>query len=236
MKIKSPHKDYYDYIAHQYGGGDPKVVYVRSKITAVDGVDDSKLTYKIPSGRGHGYANSTERSLNLDYHFKWCVVCGKQYIVVVDNKKSHLRSEYRLLTEGHPVYEVIEKDKKKRERAYGHFYKYFGYRMGLEGFIDQHGIEIPDLINLSRQLKSPVFTMDVYRNHIEIDDIVPNLKMLGFDKLIGPEQMYQQISLWVGNTLKEFPDDNPPKSINNEERILAHGFDLKDSFRNTKKG
>ena len=100
--------------------------------------------------------------------------------------------------------------------------------------LEVNGKSFPFLLDISRKIKSPVFLMNAYYNRIEIDNIVPNLKSLGFDKVMLPEQMYQEISMWVGNILKENADDNPPKHINNEEKIIAHGFDLKHSFRNTK--
>ncbi len=32
MKIKSPLVDYYDHVGNAYGGGDPKIVYVRNRV------------------------------------------------------------------------------------------------------------------------------------------------------------------------------------------------------------
>ena len=203
MKIKSPFKDYYDYIAHQYGGGDPRVLYIRSKITAIDGVNRKNLTYSRPKG---GAYYNLSRIRQTEFVFKWCIVCGIQYLIVCPSVESYKLSAYSLLTDSHPAMKELQNNHSVP--------KFISDRLG-PGILQRHGKNLPDAINLSRSVKSPVFTMDVRDTCIEIDDIVPNLKVLGFDKLIQPEQMYQNIALWVGNTLKDSPDDNPPKSISN---------------------
>ena len=238
MKIKSPYKDYYDYIAHQYGGGDPRMVYVRSKITALDGVTEDDLEYKPKQNGSYYYLHTPE----CGYVFKWCVVCGIQYLIAAPSESDyHDRygsslnlpekiTEYTVIKDGHPAIEALEKKEKEKKR------RYFFFRN--KRVLDRHEKSHPDLDNLSRLLKSPVFTINIGAHNklgIMIDDNIPNLKSLGFDKLISSEQMYQNISMYVGNVIPENPDGDPPKSINNEERIITHGFDLKTSFRTRKK-
>lgn len=225
MKIKSGMKDYYDYVAYQYGGGDPRIVYVRSKITHIDGVEDNDLMAPKPPDPDTYYDYLTREYGK--YCPRWCVVCGVQYIIlikqsVLDDPYARLYNKpkyYELLTEEHPIWHKPKKTRWMQTHPFEH-----------------HGKEYKYLAEISKKLKSPVFTMSTnwLAEHFYIDDTVPNLGDLGFDKLIKPEQMYQNISMWMGNVLRSPPDDNPPKSINNEERIIAHGFDLKTSFRKGK--
>jgi len=42
MKIISPFKDYYDWIAGKYGGGDPRMVYTRNCIKGRE-INDTSL-------------------------------------------------------------------------------------------------------------------------------------------------------------------------------------------------
>ena len=83
MKIISPFKDYYDWVAGKYGGGDPRLVYKRTKIEGKDTKDRSM--HDIVSGRL--YQLST---LNADryrqgkstYTFNVLIFCGRQCLVV----------------------------------------------------------------------------------------------------------------------------------------------------------
>jgi len=78
MKIISKYKDYYDYVAHQYGGGDEKIVYVRNGIDIDNGVvyidepswkfGDSDMPY-LPDWRYEEYET-------LGAEFKLLVVNG----------------------------------------------------------------------------------------------------------------------------------------------------------------
>ena len=64
MKIISPFKDYYDRIAGKYGGGDPRLVYKRTKIQGQDTKD--RGIYDIVSGRSYELS-----SLNAKINFQY---------------------------------------------------------------------------------------------------------------------------------------------------------------------
>lgn len=57
--------------------------------------------------------------------------------------------------------------------------------------------------------------------------MIPNL--LNYFK--SSEEIYQEIEQYLWNDVEL---KNPMESISNEDRIIGHGFDLKDSFRNVK--
>jgi len=74
IRIQSNFKDYYDYIAWQYGGGDPKFVYLRHR--SVD-------TKKIMNGEGE-FPRSIEVP-NLPFKsrrwYDWLFFCGDAYLM-----------------------------------------------------------------------------------------------------------------------------------------------------------
>ena len=59
----------------------------------------------------------------------------------------------------------------------------------------------------------------------------PSLKGIGFERLKEPFTAFQDISSYIANILIE---QKPIVSIDDRHRIEQHGFDIKESFRNTK--
>ena len=51
MKIISPFKDYYDWVAGKYGGGDARLVYKRTKIEGKN--TKNRSMHDIVSGRSY---------------------------------------------------------------------------------------------------------------------------------------------------------------------------------------
>jgi hypothetical protein len=56
----------------------------------------------------------------------------------------------------------------------------------------------------------------------------PCLKELGIDTIMSAEQVFQDISCFIGNELKE---QMVMTKQDNKGKIVSHGFDLKTSFR-----
>jgi hypothetical protein len=101
------------------------------------------------------------------------------------------------------------------------------------------GKEYPFLVDLSRKVKSPVFVIlwvdRKYRSdkiYVKVAGQCPILKEIGMPTLIPAQQMYQELAYFVGNTMKDHPDTEPPVEVSNTSKILNAGFDLKQSFRN----
>lgn len=91
-----------------------------------------------------------------------------------------------------------------------------------------------ELVLISRKLNAPVFTYRLDDGFVSVDGEIPILKDIGIDKLIPPEQLYQDISYFMGNIIKESPDMMPATKMTDKEKIQQHGFDLKQSFRHRK--
>ena len=233
MIIKSPFKDYYDHVSYIYGGGDPNVVYVRKPLT--DAVHSSNIskTYpdlvvefnieelrKIPTG--------PYRDCWKEYDSKWLVINGAYFLLV----RKGYSGDFKVLSkkEFPDLWDYLEK--RRRERSY-----YDAIIMkrqnNPEWFVNSPA---PELIKLSRLIKEPVFVIsnssfNLPEGFIRIESEIPTLKDYGIPSIFTPQQLYQDISYFVGNTIKESPDLAPPSTMDNAEKIVQHGFDLKQSFR-----
>lgn len=170
------------------------------------------------------------------YDTQWIAVAGKIYQVFgrkgldpidkpVKQKKRGVWAEdepkaYTLLSTAHPAWDIMS-DEARREYSGAH--------------------ECPNLIHLHRALKAPVFhildggaergTKDY---HYIIPYRLPVLQEHGFAEVVDPYQMYQDLEYFIANTMNESPDMMPPTEMTNKERIVAAGFDLKQSFRHRK--
>ena len=225
MVIKSPWKDYYDFVAHQYGGGDPKVVYVRNRISPLEksGFESNinvEMDRKFPLPHLHDLVEWSDRETKS---VAYLVVAGKAYILM---KIGDIYNDDVNTFRVQPI-DYFEKQKTKR----------FSWWIR-----DTHvdlAVEHPFLIELSRKIKAPVFVIrDVYRKTWKSDRIMvkvagqcPILREIGMPALIPAAQIYQELAYFVGNTMKEHPDTEPPVEVSNTSKILNAGFDLKQSFR-----
>jgi hypothetical protein len=220
MKIQSRYKDYYDYVAHQFGGGDPKVVYERERVVAPtyhDGQIAYENTMDVPTNMSLYIPNSSLRwGRNItgsSWYFKGLVVAGRWYM---------LRQESRA-----PAVRGTSKEFPKRELG----------PWTIHITREASGQFQPRMVELSRLVKAPVFTVvgDGYNYH-KVEGKVPHLGDLGFAKIMSPEQCYQEIAMFLGNTILVNPDETPESKppLTNEERAVAHGFDKKVSFRHRK--
>jgi hypothetical protein len=227
MKIISPFKDYYDYVAHIYGGGDPKIVYNRNRLT------DEKL-YEGSSIYRSVRIDSTELlnddlpylPTKTDFGFKWLAVCGKLYLIV-NHEFTHLQPYEISKFQPHILSEKTDPElyRTLTERS-----KYL-WSTRRTVWID---VESKTAIQISRKIKAPVFTFVYTNSGVIIDSDIPKLVDLGFPTLRSAEQLYQDISYFMANTIHESPDMMPRTVMTDKERILQHGFDLKQSFRHRK--
>jgi len=80
-----------------------------------------------------------------------------------------------------------------------------------------------------------VFTFDHGRTGtVRVDENIPILGDIGLAAVYPAEQLYQDLSYFIVNTMKDSPDMAKPSSITDKEKISSHGFDLKMSFRHRK--
>lgn len=226
MKIKSTFKDYYDYVANQYGGGDPHTLYLRSKISNV--IDRKDLSLQ-----SHLYLDSEDFNKELrshkNYDLSALIVAGKIYTIFYTDY-TPLRKSWKLLTQDN-VDECIKYNNHKNQN---YFYRKLTKKIA-EKFIAENVIEAFDAtVDFCRLIKSPVFLVDHDYFQTHLQNQIPCLKDLGFDKFMSAEQLYQNLEYYICNKMRSSPDLAPPVERTDVERIESHGFDKKVSFRHRK--
>lgn len=229
MIVKSPFKDYYDFVAKRYGGGDPRVVYARDRLAPCKTFDGQiyethrtvEMTeFPFPSPEDFFGRPDCDEALSTLF----LVVAGKLYLIARMAKSSEPRNPntYRLQSPEPPA---LPKTRKWRWNYWRRYLPAFGK-------------EHPQLIELSRLIQAPVFAISGVvvpwrssKTRITICGQCPILGTVGFPSLISPFEMYQDLAYFVGNTMKPVPDTEPPVEVSNREKILKAGFDLRQSFR-----
>jgi len=235
MRIITNFKDYYDHIAFKYGGGDPKIIYLRPFHLKVDSeaIQDCDK-FKILKNLTIIYERHYNWSKTYNTEIRGIVVGDKlftQIKEVIHPPYSHLLieekySDWRLITEK----DLRNKEKDSYSRRW---IKRFGRNndLKLSEFIN---FTDPELIKICKIVGTPVFYVNVFKHSIKIDTDCPNLGNDGIASYISPADMYQQLSYFVGNKMKDSPDMMPPVKVTDKDKIVGHGFDLKTSFRKPK--
>jgi hypothetical protein len=215
MKILSRFKDYYDYLAHQYGI-DENVIFKRDSAhftsdnvlntIAIDFVLDYVA---IPFTRNFW-------SPAKPYHTDILVVNGKGYIIY---GKNGFRFDHDKTSKVYFAGQDIDLDKQLKASK-GCFI------IGSRNYV---AFDIPNIDTLTKLVGSPVFVITHYIDTtVSIAKKAPNLGELGFAKYKDAYTMYQETACYIG---KVFGSVEPPIQISDKDRIVAHGFDLKTSFR-----
>ena len=78
------------------------------------------------------------------------------------------------------------------------------------------------------EMRHPVLASMDYWQFEKPKYFIPCLADFGFASLIPANEMYEKIYAFLG-WLKDNPE--PPNNQTDKDKILAHGFDLKNSFR-----
>ena len=215
MKIISKFRDYYDPIAHTYGGGDPKIVWVRREIENT-GPFKMRLPF-APLRDKWKYS----RLLHGKYYERSLIVGDRIYSVFSEIIGNH---EWFLPGADHEIVTHRESLRWLRE----HKEK------------ELHYIEADEAIELCKLVGQPVFwlgydllgTQKNERPNIRVSKEVPILaKIHNFAKLYPADQIYQDLSYALGNLMHTPPDDNPPVQVDEKVRFQKKGFDSKTSFR-----
>lgn len=253
MKIISNFKDYYDYIMSKFGGGDPKILYIRNEIgdkikTSNHGINNNISLFNQGTGFEFNFKNFNKPiSYLIDgkkytYNFKLVVVCGKGYVIYSTKK---IESIPTIQEENWKLFLKKDFDQfkidlyNKRNRSLLSWRPYF-FKSDFESF-DSLIIEVNKnkniFIEISRKIKHPIFYLEysyIRQDTIKISGSCPILKDLGFPSIISPEDMYQDIEHFMTNVINENPDTIPPVEIADKYKITQAGFDLKTSFRKPK--
>jgi hypothetical protein len=220
MKIISQFKDYYDYVANIYGGGDPKITYSRNRIG------------KVISEQGYTYIKDPEfqitESLNLlsgyryiDKHYQddidtWLAVCGKIYPLVDVGQTTSCK------------YEIL--DPEKQSKIVVRFRR---------NEVTKIGVENSKIVQLSKIVGHPIFIIkneytQSRKRFVLIEGDYPKVDVLGLASIYPAEQLYQDLSYFIVNKMKDSPDMMPRTASSDKEKVVQHGFDVKQSFRHRK--
>jgi hypothetical protein len=232
MVIQSPFKDYYDFVANRYGGGDPRIVYARNSISIRNQYGWPPLNVAF---NGMRFADpSTWPASDAHYELAYAIVAGCSYLL---SRRSKLwPNDVNTWRLADPE-EIQKRDSERKGRPRR---RRFSWKRGFGAWPRQEvefGKQYPELVQLSRLVKHPVFIVTAIRgswrgpNTIVVAGQCPVLATLGFPSLIAPEQMYQNLAYFMGNTMNVSPDKALPVEVSNREKILKAGFDLKQSFR-----
>lgn len=230
MVIKSQFKDYYDYVAHQYGGGDPNIVYLRNRLVPLKStgthhyVENVRVDYMIK--RDLRLLDKSPHKDRFDY--KFLAIAAKWFLLVgVGFKNEYGIDAIR--------YEVLDAEKHPSQHAA--LTKRHWYRQSVT-HEDLVGCDDSNLIGLHRKLQAPVFIVEGYsydwkrkNTTLVIQSEIPILSSLGLPAIYAAEKLYQDLSYFVGNLMRDTPDLQPPVNVSDKDRIMQHGFDLKESFR-----
>jgi hypothetical protein len=211
-------------VAYQYGGGDPNVVYVRDRIVPLR--DGFESYCKVDMGGIFPLYSLRDLVKFEDRETKevaYLVVAGKAYLLM---KTTNIGDNDVNTFKIQPI-DFFEE-----------FYKQHSMRWFARHEKGECGKEYPFLVELSRKIGAPVFVIlnagrkwNSDKIEVEISGQCPILKEIGMPALVSAPQMYQELAYFVGNTMKEHPDTEPPVEVSNTSKILNAGFDLKQSFR-----
>ena len=123
---------------------------------------------------------------------------------------------------------------KEKESEWYNFSHDFGYRdrtrdIKLKQFFTDWAVQNDAIF---RELKIPIWAMNFNSGSKKNGIANPRLKDYQFERIKDSATAFQEISMYLANILVE---QKERAVIDDKYRIQQHGFDLKDSFRNTKK-
>jgi len=228
MKIKSNFKDYYDHVAHVYGGGDPKFVYARLPIQSERctlELNDNQMT-ELRMNRLYNH----DFDHQYNYQYKYLVIAGRRYLTACKWAKNELMPiDYKLWTE------------KNFPEEYEHARNGRSFWSRRINYETELGGEFPVLTEIAHMINAPVYSVNMVnhnvgrnKNLITIDSNIPVLANYEIPTIITAEQLYQDLSYYVSNKMHTSPDLVVNDNQTNKEKIAGHGFDVKQSFRHRK--
>ncbi len=253
MKIISGWKDYYDHVAHMYGGGDPKVIYNRDYVVPdrifdgerhEDNLEVNRVwTPNIPFVMAIVHDDLKHVQI---HEFNALFVMDRMFILERSGDANdlgslvHVRKEWHITSRPilnfqmggpHPLLKNGESLSNKASRYEHHRMNEMMNEPKNDRYRYVQGTKFTSGRDLCLFAKAPVFVVSGNRS-ASILGRTPKLSALGLPAFIGPEQLYQELAMFVGNVLK--PVEQPPSNMQDIEKVVSHGFDKKISFRHRK--
>ena len=226
MKIISPFTDYYD---HHARDTDPKILFNRKD-------------FEIPWSHNHSFTVYGKHNIlglpepisdlwkvpTKHYRLAWLVINLRKYLII--SFDGYYRYNYKLANR-HNMDEFYKKGDKSDSSYKKHY-------SNLEKLLEESGQIDEKLLPISKLVKQPIYIiLDTYsnnymdRHYVTITQQMPILKNIGISSIISSEQLFSETEYFISNYLNENPDTIPPVEIGNNDKIVGHGFDLKQSFR-----
>lgn len=107
-------------------------------------------------------------------------------------------------------------------------------------FRDKSHTDPEMILSFTKKVGVPVYRINRIRSEGDklvatIDSKTPRISDIsGLVGMLDAQQTYQSIAYAIANQLKPSPDTSPPIEIDDKYKIVAAGFDLKQSFRHRK--
>lgn len=253
MKILSNYKDYYDYLAFQYGV-DEGVVFERNKVIALppdleyvhlplcESLNDKPI---IPQNQPYAHhCGSTNwyyyETKNKICQFECVSIVGTVYYYLYEYDKIKKSANMRIPKKEDYV-EYVRWRKKVDQQVLGNplWMDVYAGEWAYDEKEFQMGIVPPDIneytYEIDRGLHKKLGVPILWKYMEGKDDsrslVMPRLSSIsGFSGLYPAEKIYRDIYHFL-QKLKSTPDTRPPLEVDNKTKIVKHGFDLKKSFR-----
>jgi len=219
MKIISKFVDYYDYLSTIYGI-EKKFVFNRN----------IKLPEYITLPSLNEALLRILKYKSMPFKINILAVCGKAFLL--QQSRTYAGQDTTLITSELDSPVLWKKLFRVRNKRYASLSVY-----ATLVYDDIFNLPLKDILDLSKQVGSPIFIIEdvsVGDNRtvtLKINPTIPKLSEFKLSRLYPEEQLYQDVEYFISNLLKDSPDLNPPIEIDNNDRIVKHGFDIKASFR-----
>lgn len=221
MKIIGKHKDYFDYLIHQYGV-DEKLVLDRRGIGEWKSSSDND---RVGGYRGILVNRSSitkepipesyrsiigENSYYLKYESinRWLIVNGRGYLLIKIGAYPN-------------VYEFADNTNSIESRSWGK-----------APYVS--GTLLQEFIDLSKIVKRHTFIIQSNRRNDqwEVYGDVPVLSEIKFSSIVDPQTIYLDTVNFISEHFADKEEEIVAQS--SIEKLISHGFDKKTSFRHKK--
>jgi hypothetical protein len=214
------HTDFHDYYDHAIGYGIDEKIHYNRFTKAVD------IKVKASADRPLHHRSGILGFCGTLYPFIHIRRYDKKHDCdYLDDYEGRIIDDY---------YAFSNDEYRSKEIDWHNYSDDFGYssddsrRVKLKQFFIDWGVANDEIFV---DLGSPIWMMR-FRAHSPNGVVNPCIKDLGFDRIKDSLTAFQEISMYVANVLVE---QKPIAMVDDKHRIEQHGFDLKESFRNTKK-
>lgn len=237
MKIRSDFKDYYDYVAKKYGAGDEDdIVYNRTRIVPLTTPDYKGATpmdcpkiitpdpIYFPSPKKTPIEKGTTSVQTTNYAL--IVFCNRLLLAyrVVETSVGYMQHDPRYYSRVISDWRVFSDQQQYNQKVAAEYGSEYAANWA-EKLCFTEGHPVMMVLRGYDGYRSSAFTL-----HLESRP--PNLGQMGMHRILTAEQAYQELAMFIGRM--QFDPSKPKDTMTSKEKIVSHGFDLKQSFRHRK--